>query len=230
VILPAKNHITIDGFILTNCPPEGHSGVVTISGATDVEILHCRIGHRRPEGYYGLGITASSCSNLRIEGNVVWGTRYQLTMEGCSNSLVRGNTFVGGDVYSCMLRGTHAGIRMVNNIWYCPSGRYNPNIAVYLPQGQTKPEFQSDYNLFLLEARNRKVAMVYAGSIQEVAVPGNVLGEWQEKSGRDRHSVQADPMFVDLEKGDFRLRPVSPAIGSAQGGGNIGACEAVNRW
>jgi len=72
--------------------------------------------------------------------------------------------------------------------------------------------------------------MVYAGSIQEVAVPGNVLGEWQEKSGRDRHSVQADPMFVDVEKGDFRCGRQPRNRKRPGAGGTSGACEAVNRW
>ena len=35
---------------------------------------------------------------------------------------------------------------------------------------------------------------------------------WQAK-GMDRHSVIADPLFVDPENDDYRLQPDSPAFG-----------------
>ena len=35
--------------------------------------------------------------------------------------------------------------------------------------------------------------------------------QWQEWWGQDKHSIIADPMFVDPENGDFTLRPGSPA-------------------
>lgn len=37
------------------------------------------------------------------------------------------------------------------------------------------------------------------------------LEQWREM-GQDRHSIIADPMFVDAERRDFRLKPDSPAL------------------
>jgi len=37
------------------------------------------------------------------------------------------------------------------------------------------------------------------------------LAQWQ-KMGYDRDSIEADPMFVDLEGEDYRLMPESPAL------------------
>ncbi len=45
----------------------------------------------------------------------------------------------------------------------------------------------------------------------EIQFGGMTLDEWREK-GMDKNSIIADPLFVDPENDDFRLKPDSPAI------------------
>lgn len=46
-----------------------------------------------------------------------------------------------------------------------------------------------------------------------VLFPGGLtLDAWRKKRGQDQHSIVADPLFVDPQKGDFHLKPDSPAL------------------
>jgi hypothetical protein len=42
-------------------------------------------------------------------------------------------------------------------------------------------------------------------------VPANRHGDWKTL-GFDQHSLVVDPQFVDVENGDYRLCPESPAF------------------
>jgi len=47
---------------------------------------------------------------------------------------------------------------------------------------------------------------------REVRFVGKSLAEWQKQTGHDKHSIIADPLFVEAEHYDFRLRDNSPAL------------------
>jgi len=36
--------------------------------------------------------------------------------------------------------------------------------------------------------------------------------EWAREKGHETESTKEDPLFIDIENGDFRLRPDSPAL------------------
>jgi hypothetical protein len=48
---------------------------------------------------------------------------------------------------------------------------------------------------------------------RRILVQTKTLAEWQKLTGFDKNSIHADPMFVNYEKGDYRLKPGSPAKG-----------------
>jgi len=51
----------------------------------------------------------------------------------------------------------------------------------------------------------------------------NTFEDWQAFSGKDKHSIYADPKHRDIVGFDFRLLPDSPNIGAGEGGANLGA-------
>ncbi|MGE5297241.1 MAG: right-handed parallel beta-helix repeat-containing protein, partial [Solirubrobacterales bacterium] len=47
---------------------------------------------------------------------------------------------------------------------------------------------------------------------QDVTFIGMPLDQWRQQEGRDQHSIVEDPLFVDPARGDFHLKPDSPAL------------------
>jgi len=51
------------------------------------------------------------------------------------------------------------------------------------------------------------------------------MAEWREFSGLDRHTLIADPLYVDSATRDFRIDPKSPNRRAGADGKTIGAIE-----
>jgi len=54
-------------------------------------------------------------------------------------------------------------------------------------------------------------------------VHGFSLKEWQDRTGKDAHSIYKRPLYVDPTRNDWRLQPSSPNIGAGREGVTIGA-------
>lgn len=238
--LVGVNYVTIDGFTFDigvgNLPQGGSppqlspGGVFRVSNCEGIEILNCRGGYERPLGR-GAGsnfLNAGKVRDLLVEGCVSWEARYHLWFHDVVGLTVRNNTFVHSQIISFIVDGVAENIRIENNIWYRPCGMATKNNPFYLLRGRERPDMVSDYNLFYSPVANhQKIADLRDERRQPVWVAED-LESWQEKTGRDRSSFRADPMFVDLKKGDFRLKPESPAIGAGRDGGNLGELEVAD--
>lgn len=133
------------------------------------------------------------------EGNV-WGGVFLGGGYGQpADCLVENNVLVESSVYQFDLgmKDASRGNRFVRNIVYYQ----NPEAALLRLQSAEGIR-ECDYNVYFHAGGN--------GTLRAVGLPQESFDNWR-KLGFDAHSLVADPLFVDAAKGDFRLRPESPA-------------------
>jgi hypothetical protein len=222
VLLQDKHYVTIDGFHLDPGPNEWLAAprLVVLNGCRGVEIVNCRRWATSAGGGASSGIYATNCSDLRIEGNVICGARYLLRIFGCRDVLIKNNTLALKSVVAVQLGDSglrNRGVRFVNNLLYENRSFRNGFLWV-----TCESSLESDYNLYHTTNARLNLGSVRDGSPNPASV-GADLREWRQVTGQDRHSVEADPLFVSPDDRDFRLRPASPAIGAGRNGENIGA-------
>ena len=164
-------------------------------------LIHDVHRYAAPAGYGGWGIYLDSTSSqIRLENNVIYhtddGSIHQNA--GQQNTIVNNVLAMNRKV---QLQRSHGAPQ--------PSFTFEHNVIYYnegdlfwarLDEGQ----FSFDHNLYYRTGGQG----VNFGRSNSNAIP---LEQWQQR-GQDKHSVVADPRFVDPEHGDFSLRPDSPAL------------------
>ena len=150
-------------------------------------------------------ILDNGCAGILVENNVVhhavaggFGTNYN-----CFGNVVVNNIFAYGTKYQLTVYGDQ------------PTGDQQPKGEVFarniilwkdgpLIKEKDWPDFKTlwDYNLYWREG-GEPVTFLSGRKL--------TLEQWQAQ-GLGRHSVVADPLFVDPKAGDFSLKPASPAL------------------
>ncbi|MCS3918001.1 right-handed parallel beta-helix repeat-containing protein [Fervidibacter sacchari] len=113
-------------------------------------------------------------------------------------NIIRNNIFVNSQKHQIQLTRAeeHLSFTFKNNIIHWTTK--GPAIAG--PWNRAKSDFSEQ---LLVERWGEPVTFFLGG--------GRSLAEWQ-KLGREEGSIITDPLFVDVARGDFRLKPNSPAL------------------
>jgi ATP synthase F1 epsilon subunit len=172
--------------------------------------------------YGGWGIYHDEgSSHILNENNLVYNTKFAaLNIHYSKEVTVRNNIFALGKLEQ-LSRGRvdpHKSVYFENNIIYWKTGdvlsknwKDQPYYFYYRPKMKPGEKGTADPNTTSTFDMNWNLYYNPDKKLDELKFNGHSWAEWQ-KLGKDRDSVFADPLFVDPDHGDFRLKPGSPAI------------------
>ena len=176
----------------------------------------------RSDAYGGWGIyNDEGSTGILIEDNIVYDTRFAAyDIHFAKDITVRNNVFALGEIdqLNRSRAERHLSCDFRNNIVYWRQGTLQagdwsdakePYTRYYRPigrpggdRGEVTATFAADYNLYFNPDAKPDDRLFFGD---------RSFDEWR-RTGKDVHSLWADPLFVDPDARDFRLRPDSPAI------------------
>jgi len=145
--------------------------------------------------------------DTRVENNVVYRAREGVHVwYSDRNITMENNIFMDGELSQIYYQNPrdrhHENIRLLRNI-ICYA---KADSALFRISGERSTPVESDYNVFFCAESDIAKAPIIQG-LQGVST----FEEWQE-SGFDKHSIIANPLFVDSDSDDYSLKPDSPAF------------------
>jgi hypothetical protein len=194
-------------------------GAIYTLGVSPGTIIRNNLIHDVDANHYGgWGIYHDEGStHILVENNVVYNTKFAaFNIHFAKEITVRNNIFALGRLQQLnrTRREPHKSVFFEQNIIYWREGVLHdgnwteePYLFYFHPKNdkgthEVSESFDMDYNLYY----NPDM------SLDEINFGnGKTWEEWQEM-GKDQHSIYADPLFVDVENFDFRLKNGSPAF------------------
>lgn len=172
-------------------------GIYMLGISPGSEVMHNMIRNVRSLTYGGWGLYFDEgSSDVLAENNVIYDTKSGgfLQHYGENNRVI--NNIIALNQEAQLIRGLaedHLSFTLEHNIVYYSQG-------ALLGYNWSGDNFHLDHNLY------------WNSSGKPITFEkGMTLAQWQRKKGQDLHSIIADPLFENPQKGDFRLQPGSPA-------------------
>jgi hypothetical protein len=191
-------------------------GIYTLGVSPGTVLRYNHIHDIDANHYGGWGIYHDEGStHILTEKNLVYNTKYcPFNIHFSKEVTVRNNIFALGRVDQLALGRVepHVSVYFEKNIVYWKEGvlmRQDKPDETYRFWVAPRAKFQdftstvdSDWNVFYNPRQQAS----------EAQIGNSTFVGWQQR-GKDKHSRYTDPLFVDADRYDFRLRPDSPAFG-----------------
>lgn len=221
---------------------------IDVKDSTNVQVKNCKIWNRHWAGFPdGIGIMVQGSPGFRAEGNLVFRSRGAFSLVSSAGFTLDHNTCVrcvshvlinnsaAGSVCrnNCLVYSHLQAIRVIDDELKEFNCDYN-NLGARLRE---PPAYETKGHPGLQEVLASRINLVPEDPLLDVASKWVVritqqkqttklyysFRNWQEETGLDRHSIFADPQFVDVANHDFTVRETSPNIRAGEKGATIGA-------
>ena len=207
VLLANRHHIVIDGVTFANADPTSGADVIVVRKGSHVTVQNCRMINL--DWRAGDFVALSNAPHSLIRNNMIHGGSYPIRISGKKVKILN-NTIVDATMLTLNLWSVDE-LEIRNNIFYRPCIPKKRNPAIQITDGGKN--IISEGNVFWSPVKEHPAGGRVRDAKIKVVIDSKTLAQWQKESGMDKTSIHADPMFVDYAKGDFRLKPGSPAKG-----------------
>ena len=229
----AVDKVTVDGFQFIGMPYSSAHKALHIVGSKNFTLRNCFF--HRPDsgrGVSNIQFLGNHPDGVLVENCVFDSGFHGIWLYPAKNVVIRNCSFFGNGVNAIHV-GCNKGDKteIYNNIFQDTVSNHQNSAVTVAEHGA---HVYCDYNLYWKTARAPKQCYYAFGrhrssptysapwTIKRINQP-TTLKETQRRFGIEKHAVEADPLFVDLAKSDFTLKPGSPALGKGKEGKNIGA-------